>query len=131
MTNLKQGDRVMFGRTHGEQTLGEIVKVNRTRVHVRQLEGRGIYRNYPAGTVWVVPFRLCSKAGEVTTKRPETEVLVEIRNIYCQLSPENLSCDGELSRTEVRRRSSALESRLRSCFQELGREVSESEAFGF
>lgn len=64
-----------------------------------------------------------------TVKRPEGEVLREVRNLYCQLSPENLTCDGELPAHIVRKRAQQIQARLRVCFQELGREVSEDEAF--
>lgn len=57
---MRVGDKVMFGRRFGEKTLGEVVKVNRTRVKVKQLEARGTMRDYPIGTVWTVPFALCS-----------------------------------------------------------------------
>jgi hypothetical protein len=52
------GDIVTFGRRHGERTRGEVVKVNRTRAKVRQIGGRGTYRDHHEGTVWTVPFSL-------------------------------------------------------------------------
>lgn len=136
ISEISKGDRVFFGRTNGEQTLGEVVKVNRVKVKVKQLDSRGTYRSYPVGTVWTVPVSLLRRADGVAAtpeppkpKRAEDVVMNEIRGIYCQLSPENLTCDGELSRTAVRRRSAALNRALRACFQELGRRVSESEAY--
>lgn len=138
LSELKKGDKVYFGRSHGEQTLGEVVKVNRVKVKVKQLEARGTYKNYPVGTVWTVPASLLTKADNAGVpipeapkpKRPDAEILAEIKGIYCRLSPENLSCDGELPMSQVRRRASYLNGRLRECFRELGRTVSESEAFG-
>lgn len=56
------GAQVMFGRSRGEQTLGQIVKVNRTRAKVKQLESRGTYQSYPVGTIWTVPFSLLTPA---------------------------------------------------------------------
>jgi hypothetical protein len=53
------GQRVMFGRKHGEQTMGVIVKVNPKKFKVKQLESRGGFRDYPVGTVWTVPAILC------------------------------------------------------------------------
>jgi hypothetical protein len=154
-----KGQRVLFGRSHGEKTLGEVVKVNRTRASVKQLEARGVYRDYPVGTVWQVPFTLLSPApvdapaGEPVSperaamlaeierlkrenealrapKRAEAVILSEIRSCYSGLSPENLWMDGEASASQARRRASALNRRLRELFRELGRRVSESEAFG-
>jgi hypothetical protein len=162
LSSLKTGDKVYFGRSHGEQTLGEVVKVNRVKVKVRQLEQRGMYRTHAVGTVWTVPVSLLVKADDSTqatkppvgaygphemgmlrsalygsqdvapkAKRPEAEILVEIRRIYAGLSPENLHCDGEISRSAAARRGAALNKRLRECFMELGRKVSEGEAFGY
>ena len=54
------GQKVLFGRMHGEKTLGEIVKINPTKFKVKQLEARGSFRDYPIGTVWSVPASLCS-----------------------------------------------------------------------
>lgn len=138
INDFQKGDRVLFGRSNGEKTLGEVVKVNRAKLKIKQLEARGTYRAYPVGTVWTVPPSLCTKASGSTPvpeapkpKRPEGEILNEIRGIYASLSPENLSCDGELPISHVRRRAASLRGQLRVCFRELGREVSESEAFGF
>jgi hypothetical protein len=57
-------------------------------------------------------------------------VLDRIRDIYNQLSPENLTCDGELSKKAVRRRYQILKRELQTLFKVLGREVSEDEAYG-
>ena len=139
MTNsdIKVGDKVYFGRNHGEQTLGEVVKVNRVKVKVRQLESRGTQRDYAVGTVWTVPVSLLRRADDAGNvvpeppkpKRPDSDILSEIRGIYCRLSPENLWCDGEASLSQVRRMGAMLRRRLAECERELGRKVSESEAF--
>ena len=62
-------------------------------------------------------------------KRSENEILRDIAGVYTSLSPENLSCDGELSAAETRRRAVPLQRQLKALFTELGREVSEEEAF--
>jgi len=165
ITDIKKGDKVYFGRNFGERTLGEVVKVNRVKVKVRQLESRGTYKSHPIGTVWTVPVSLLTKADSVSAvpaprvmpvevqnrlrdnqdrdfafmrgveapkvKRPDADILTEIRGIYCNLSPENLHCDGEISRSAAARKGAALNRRLRECFTELGRRVSEGEAFGY
>lgn len=59
---FKVGQRVLFGRRHGEQTLGEVVAVNRVKLKVRQLESRGTMRTHPIGTIWTVPPTLCTAA---------------------------------------------------------------------
>lgn len=139
---MRVGDRVIFGRRRGEKTLGEVVKVNKRNLKVKQLEERGVSRRRPPGTIWTVPPALCERAdGPRATdagpsaplprrpKRSEEQVMTQIRAIYCRLSPENLTCDGELSRREVDRRYARLQRDLRDCFKELGRRVTEDEAF--
>lgn len=59
---VKTGMIVSFGRAHGERTIGKVVKVNREKVKVQQLEGRGVLRTYPVGTLWSVPARLLAPA---------------------------------------------------------------------
>lgn len=55
------GMRVVFGRTDGERTLGQIVKLNPARAKVEALvqrEGR------EAGTIWNVPYALMRPAED-------------------------------------------------------------------
>ena len=62
--------------------------------------------------------------GDIT--RPENreeEILSQIDGIDCSLSPECLTCDGELSRTEVNRRYRELMRRRNALEAELGRKV--------
>jgi hypothetical protein len=68
---------------------------------------------------------------QVQGKRTEKEIIDDIRNVYCALSPENLTCDGELSNKQVRVKRARLDRELRDLFKELGRPVSEEEAYGF
>lgn len=55
------GDKVVFGRSNGEQTEGLVVKINRKRVKIRQIGSRGTKKNHKDGTVWNVPFSLVRK----------------------------------------------------------------------
>jgi len=48
-------------------------------------------------------------------------------NLACALSPENLSCDGELSRAETTRRYNRLMKQWKALEKIVGREVSEHE----
>lgn len=211
------GQKVYFGRNNGEKTLGEVVKVNRKKVKIKQLESRGTQRSYPVGTVWTVPPTLCTPAngskptqtttvtppprkrqppktvsGEAVAKqiglprcvvneafvcggtrylvtgyrpsrykypvsatgprggrykftvqsvinglvrkaakvpRTERDIMLEINGIYGALSPENLHCDGEISRSAAARKERALKARLRECEKELGYTVSEHHAW--
>jgi hypothetical protein len=137
--DFSKGDKVLFGRSHGEQTLGEVVKVNRVKVKVKQLESRGTYRSYPVGTIWTVPATLLSKTDSSAVmpkeeapkkpKRSDADILSDIRRLYNMLSPENLHCDGEISVSAARRRGAEFNRQLRACFVELGRRVSEEEAY--
>lgn len=58
------GQRIYFGRRNGEKTLGEIVKVNRKTVKVKQVESRGTRRDYKVGSLWTVPVGLCTAADK-------------------------------------------------------------------
>jgi hypothetical protein len=48
---------------------------------------------------------------------------------YCDLSPENLTCDGELPRGQALQRGRDLTRKLQHLFKALGRPVSESVAY--
>lgn len=63
------------------------------------------------------------------TKRADRAILSDIATVYGQLSPENLTCDGELPRSQVRRKAASLNRQLRELFREIGRTVSEEEAW--
>jgi len=56
-------------------------------------------------------------------------ILEAIVATYSQLSPENLTCDGELPRHVVMANYSKLNARLQSLFKAYGRSVSESVAY--
>jgi len=138
---FKVGDKVIFGRTHGEQTHGTVVKVNPTTVIVAQDEVRGTFRTRDVGTKWKVPFNLVRLADGpavavatpaapvVKPRRSEDQILLDIFNVYARFSPENLTCDGELRGAAVARRASTLRARLRDLQAEMGRKVSEDECW--
>jgi hypothetical protein len=133
---LKVGDRVLFGRSHGEQTMGTVLRVNAKSVQVRQDEARGTMRSHAIGTKWKVAPNLVRKAEAdyvapeaPKPRRSEQEILRDIINVYGSLSPENLTCDGEISYAEATRKARALNARLRDLQHELGRPVSEADAY--
>jgi len=202
------GDRVYFGRTNGEKSLGEVVKVNLKSLKVKLLEERGSRRSYAVGGTWRVPPSLCTladgdcpadrpaavpslfKVGDsvwfegsvrtstnlgpqdhrlekglvngVVTKvnsngtceifgvnygpntrtvnasdmslaapRSEETIRKSFHAVYGALSPENLTCDGEASRSEVRRKSAVLNRALRALAEENGRLIPEGESYGY
>lgn len=57
------------------------------------------------------------------------ELLKAFMNLASRLSPENLHCDGEISRTEARGRERIIRSEWRSLEGKLGRKVSEDEVW--
>lgn len=139
----KIGMRVMFGRQNGQKTLGEIIKVNPKKLKVKQLESRGVYKNHAVGSIWGVPKSLCTPVsdmmvgergvGKTFTPKPsrsDAEIIAELQGIECGLSPENLSCDGEASRTHVMRTYRRLNRRKAECIKELGREPTFDELWG-
>lgn len=63
--------------------------------------------------------------------RSNQAIMVDISNCYNNLSPENLSCDGELSRSDIKKKEKQISSRLKSLFKEIGHVVTEEEAFKF
>ena len=134
-SDFKVGDKVVFGRPNGEQTEGTVVKVNPSKLKVRTDEDRGFARTRPEGTIWGVPPNLCRKVSVSVIvapkpKRTDAEILRDIKGIFCQLSPENLHCDGEISRAAAARKEALLRAQLRNLEAEIGRRVSEDEAFG-
>ncbi len=62
-------------------------------------------------------------------ERAEYDILLDIQRVYTSLSPENLTCDGELPAAAVAAKRWGLQQELRNLFVEIGRYVSEDEAF--
>lgn len=56
---------------------------------------------------------------------------LKFNSLAGQLSPENLSCDGELSRAQVKKRYNSLMTQWRALEKEVGRSVSEDETWGW
>lgn len=143
--NVKVNDKIIFGRQNGEKTIATITKINKSKLKVRQDEARGIH---PVGTIWTVPPNLCTTLdGNPIENKPliskpkatdmpdewwihlhehEIEILA---SIYSQLSPENLSCDGEASRSYVRQREILLNKKLQAAYVLLERELDESTVY--
>jgi len=69
-----------------------------------------------------------TKNGGLAT-RNDAEIIMDIAIVYGDLSPENLTCDGELPRGRVKAKAASLNRRLNRLFGELGRNISETEAY--
>ena len=87
----------------------------------------------PQGGMYRMDVPSVLKAVGVTaapkTKRPDAKIMQDILNVYSSLSPENISWDGERSRSEVAKASARLNRELRELEAELGRKVTESQAY--
>lgn len=70
-------------------------------------------------------------ANEVTAapKRDDASLVKEAGAVYAALSPENLTCDGELSRGQVAVAYATLQRALRALQAEAGRTITESETY--
>lgn len=137
---FKPGDVVTFGRPNGEKTRGEVLRANVKSVSVRQVEARG---GHPIGTKWRVAPSCCTlvhggaatatQAPPVAWTAPTAErakaIVLEIGRLYSALSPENLSCDGELPRSRWAPRAAAIRRSMAALFAELGRTVTEEETW--
>ena len=142
---FRVGDKVYFGRPNGEQTLGEVVKVNRKKYKVKTLESRG-HSGRQAGTVWGVPeslMRHASTSDSAPASKPKrashgtrserasfelrkTALMTEITAAQYQLSTAILSCDGYGgSANKVRQRSIQLKAKLEKMYTQLGTLVAE------
>lgn len=155
MEDCRVGMEVIFGRGNGEYTRGVIEKINRVKAKVRTLENRG--SRSQAGTVWGVPYSLMQPAGAGASTQPqsipivpklpvenpadapvpynmfqdgvEQLILEAVNAVYSRLSPENLTCDGEATMTQVNQKRIKLNRQLRGLFAAYGREISEKVAF--
>jgi len=65
----------------------------------------------------------------IATKRTEKQILWDLAGVESGLEPENLSADGERSRTEQNRRYRELMARKTALIAELGRTPSDSEVW--
>jgi hypothetical protein len=113
------GDSVGYD-VSGKPYTGVVTKVN-------ILEGTyEVYGSQPFGV-----FSRVIPAGKICaiSKRSDEAIIRDCGSAYASLSPENLTCDGEASRTHVRRRSAELNRALRALFSEIGREVTEEETY--
>lgn len=60
-------------------------------------------------------------------KLTEAELLDELRTVECELEPENLHCDGEITRAAARRKKTRLDARRAKLVKALGREPTDRE----
>jgi hypothetical protein len=152
MAKLTIGTKVIFGTENGAKTRGTVMKINRAKAKIRQDEVRN---SRPIGTVWGVPPSLIQTEDgqfvtddwEIVDKRVDvfmqkysdeetmpTQIWMNqhkheihiLSGIYSSLSPENLTCDGELSRSMVNQRARELQRKMDAVFVLMGRRMSET-----
>lgn len=63
------------------------------------------------------------------SKRTDKEIIADLQDVECALSPENLSCDGEASVSYVRQKSKELMAKRKALVAELGREPTDAEVY--
>lgn len=145
-----KGMVVRFGRPNGMKARGEITYVGKRVASVKLLEKYGNGKGCMPGSKWKVPYDLMelistTNDGSIVadqvqpvpaikkTPIPNTQdnmvFMRLISQCYGQLSPENLTCDGELPRHLVNQRRAELQRKLRAAFAIIGREVGESEVY--
>lgn len=126
--DFAKGDRVWFVGKGSKKIVGTVIRVSKKTISVEPDDGRTRY--------WRVPPSMLRREGETDKaptpkpKRPEVEILRDLCNVECGLSPENLSCDGELSRYQTQRRYNKLMAEKRALIKELGRTPTDSEIWG-
>jgi hypothetical protein len=130
--------------------LFEIIKINRTRVNVKPLEGFGagysvpftmlildvdaksatkptLKPSYVYLSAWLEEFHnhmrrvLNQSLIEIPTNEENAKEVINMLNTA--ISPENISCDGELNRTEINRRTRLILGAVKDLEQILGRKI--------
>lgn len=74
--------------------------------------------------------RRSSSAHAFTLPEGEKAIVARLQQIECELSPENLHCDGEISLTAARRKAGLLNAEKRQLEQKLGRPLTQQELYG-
>ena len=64
-------------------------------------------------------------------KKQENELMESILRVYVMLSPENISGDGEHTRSQIEKLRKQYNAELKKLFTELGRVVDETEAWNW
>jgi len=143
--DVTKGQEVIMGRPNGMKARCRIKRVNDKTCTVILLEKYGNGRGSSIGSEWRIPYSSLYLADGTSSKpvvpvstplvynmftqADDALIIQAIGQIHNNLSPENLSCDGELPITEVRRRYRAYNKKLDLLQKALGRTVSEMEFY--
>ena len=121
--NFKVGDVVTFRGPYSTQIVATVEKVNVATLKAKEASGK-TWRVHPA---------LCTPhtgvAPVAAPKRDVKDIYHDILSCYAALSPENLYCDGECSRAQAMARGRTIKARLKALETEMGRKISEDEAY--
>jgi hypothetical protein len=132
------GMNVIFGNNSGEKTRGIVVKVNPTKAKVQTTENRG--HRHGVGTVWSVPYPLLQMVdsnGAVVEKEIKYNPFAHVDNLileavlccYGELSPENLSCDGEASYFHMANKKNSINKKLKGLLMAYGTDINEKQIY--
>jgi len=141
---------VVFGRPQGQKTLARVLRVNAKSLGLVTMEERGREHVRADGGKWRVAKSLCRPATDAEVngtrtsgrsfrpvsetparpRRPEAEILRDLLNVECLLSPEHLHADGERPMYQVRKLRAKLNRQRRELVAELGREPTDAEIWG-
>lgn len=75
--------------------------------------------------------RILEAQGEKAVNEPTNAQWRQFMQLTFELSPENLTCDGELSRTQVQRKKAAIEKQWLSLERAVGRNITEDEVLAW
>lgn len=123
----------MFGIP--KDSYGKIIKINNTEYKVAGIRSSArtkcviINRVGDNKTFITTADDLNRRLTEGQPKRPIDVVMGELLDVECSLSPENLSCDGELSASKVQMRRIELLRKRGALERELGRTVTSDEVW--
>lgn len=151
---LTPGTKVIFGTENGAHTQGTVLKVNRVMAKVRQDEARnsrpiGTMWNVPPRFMKTLDGKFVDSdwnivdqspiSNPISTSNGNPDEMPEdgwihghdhelhiLNGIYANLSPENLTCDGECSHTQVQQRRAILMRKMAAVEILMGRKMSET-----
>jgi len=124
---FKAGDRVVCGTK--QYTVDSITP--RGSVIIKADSGK-LFRAKPQGLKAVVDEQNVPQLDEKPEggvfgmgRRPVAQILADFKDLECRLSPENLTCDGELSNSQVAQKYRELKRKRALLVEELGRQPTE------
>lgn len=123
------GDRASFTSKTGRVVTGTVTRVNTKTVTLERCDDGSRGYRVPPAMLRAAAAAAPAPTAAAAPRRDEDAVMRDIVNAYSDLSPENLTCDGELTRAQAAVRRTAVHRRLADLQRELGRRVSEDQAW--